>query len=72
MEGGRCGMTVPAQKPAQHRAGGLIRLSNDIGLSVSDNPLSKIFLDFFGLLQLTLQPGRTLPCERICGLSVKR
>ena len=30
-------------KPAHHYAGGLIRLGNDIGLSMSDNPLSRIF-----------------------------
>jgi hypothetical protein len=32
-----------AQKPALRRAGGLRRLSNDIGLSASDNPLSNFF-----------------------------
>jgi hypothetical protein len=40
-------MDRPAQKPARQHAGGLIRLSNDIGLSASDNPLSNFFLESF-------------------------
>ena len=57
MTGGRRGESIQS-KPAQfHAAGGMIRFGNDIGLSMSDNPLSKFFEKYLDVQLTTACPS---------------